>query len=389
VKYVVFLGDGMGDYAYEALDGHTPLQAARTPHMDSLAARGLLGTVRTIPEGMAPGSDVGNLSALGYDPRRFYTGRAPIEAASLGLELGPRDVAVRCNLVRLAERDGQPVMADYSAGHIDSNEARALIERLQGELGTEALRFHPGVSYRHILAWEDGVAVEDCTPPHDILGQPIDDYLPKGAGSDLLRDLMHRARALLDHPQANAIWLWGCGTMPELPPFRECFGVPGAVISAVDLVKGLGALAGLKVLEVEGATGYLDTNYAGKVAAALEVLQERDFVYVHVEAPDETGHEGRLEKKIQALEEFDANIVGPILDALPRFGPHAALLLPDHYTPACVRTHTPEPVPFALYRSDALQAHDRGFSEPEAAGTGLALNEGHRLMARFLEVVRA
>jgi len=384
MKYVVFLGDGMGDYAYEALDGRTPLQAARTPHMDWLAARGALGLVRTIPAGMPPGSDVGNLSALGYDPRRYYTGRAPIEAASMGLDLGPRDVAVRCNLVRLAERDGQTVMADYSAGHIDSREAHALIERLQRELGTDSLRFHPGVSYRHILAWKDGIAVEDCTPPHDILGQPIDDYLPKGEGSDLLCDLMHRSRDLLDHPKANSIWLWGCGVMPQLPAFSERFGVSGAVISAVDLVKGLGVLAGLEVLEVEGATGYLDTNYAGKVAAALEVLQERDFVYVHVEAPDETGHEGRLEKKIQALEEFDARIVGPILEACPRFGPHAALLLPDHYTPVRVRTHTPEPVPFALYRSDAPQARARGFNEVEAAETGLVLDEGHCLMARFL-----
>ncbi len=384
MKYVVFLGDGMGDYAYDALDGRTPLQAARTPHMDWLAARGELGLVRTIPAGMPPGSDVGNLSALGYDPRRYYTGRAPIEAASMGLDLGPDDVAVRCNLVRLAERDGQTVMADYSAEHIDSNEARALIELLQSELGTEALHFHPGVSYRHILSWREGVAVADCRPPHDILGQPIDGYLPKGEGSDLLRDLMDRSRNLLDHPKTNSIWLWGCGTMPQLPAFEDRFGVWGAVISAVDLVKGLGVLAGLDVLEVEGATGYLDTNYAGKVEAALEALETRNFVYVHVEAPDETGHEGRLEKKIQALEELDGRIVGPILEALPGFGPHAALLLPDHYTPVRVRTHTPEPVPFALYRSEAPQAHARGFNEVEAAETGLVPDEGHRLMAHFL-----
>jgi len=385
MKYVVLLGDGMGDYAYASLGGKTPLQAAYTPHMDRLAQRGELGLVNTIPEGFAPGSDVGNMTALGYDPRQYYTGRAPIEAASMGLHLAARDIAYRCNLVRLKTQHGQTIMADYSAGHIDNALAHQLMKTIQATLGGAHFAFHPGVSYRHIMIWAGGPAVERSTPPHDILGQPIEPHLPQGNGAAELIDLMTRSQELLDGQQANAIWLWGCGPMPQLPSFKETFGVDGAIISAVDLVKGLGVLVGLEVPHVPGATGYLDTDYAGKVKASLEALEKHDFIYVHIEAPDETGHEGDLGKKIRALEDFDARVVGPILETLPAFGPHAVLLLPDHYTPVRVRTHVAEPVPFALFRSDVPQHHPHhAYSEPDAAKTNVHLQDGFTLMRRLI-----
>lgn len=385
MKYVVFLGDGMGDYAYEELGQKTPLQAAHTPHLDWLAQHGELGLVNTIPSGFAPGSDVGNMTVLGYDPQKYYTGRAPIEAASMGLQLGETDIAYRCNLVKLEERNGQTIMADYSAGHIETEKACQLLARVQAELGTPAWRFEPGVSYRHIMVWHRGQIVERATPPHDILGQPIEAHLPQGDGASILLDLMHRSRELLQGEQANAIWLWGCGHRPQLPAFEDLFGVTGAVISAVDLIKGLGVLAGLDVPDIPGATGYLDTNYRNKVAAALTALDEHDFVYVHIEAPDETSHEGDLDKKIQALKDFDAQAVGPILEALPRFGAHCVLLLPDHYTPVRTRTHAAEPVPFALYRSDSPQSHpNRHYAEPDAMETDIHFQEGHVLMQQFI-----
>jgi len=385
MKYVVLLGDGMGDEAYESLGGKTPLQAARTPHMDRLAQRGELGLVNTIPAGFAPGSDVGNMTALGYDPRPYYTGRAPIEAASMGLRLAVDDIAYRCNLVRLEDRDGQTIMADYSAGHIDNELAHQLIETIQAQLSQAHFTFHPGVSYRHILVWAGGPAVERSTPPHDILGQPIEPHLPQGNGADELIDLMTRSQTLLAGQQANAIWLWGCGPMPQLPSFKETFGVDGAVISAVDLVKGLGVLAQLKVPHVPGATGYLDTDYAAKVEVALKTLAQHDFVYLHIEAPDEAGHEGDLGKKVRALEDFDAQVVAPILEALPALGPHTVLLLPDHYTPVRVRTHVAEPVPYALFCSNAPQNHPhRAYSEPDAAKTNVRIEEGFRLMQRLI-----
>ena len=385
MKYVVLLGDGMGDYAYDELDGRTPLQVARTPHMDQLAQLGELGLVNTIPPKYPPGSDVGNMTVMGYDPRQYYTGRAPIEAASMGLLLGASDIAYRCNLVRLEDHDSHTVMADYSAGHIETGLAHQLIGEIQDKLGTDEFQFKPGVSYRHLMIWKNGPAVEKSTPPHDILEKPIEPHLPQGHGAEALKKLMQRSRVVLQGKQANAIWLWGCGKMPKLPHFRTIYGVDGAVISAVDLVKGLGKLAHLQVPTVPGTTGYLDTNYAGKVQAALDILKEHDFVYVHVEAPDETGHEGDLHKKIRALEEFDANVVGPVLEALPGFGPHAVLLLPDHYTPVRVRTHVAEAVPFALYRSTMRTQSKRRYSEPDAAKTGLHLEAGHTLMRRLIQ----
>ncbi len=386
MKYVVFLGDGMGDYAYEQLDGKTPLQAATTPHMDWLAQHGDLGLVHTIPDGFPPGSDVGNMTVLGYDPSLYYTGRAPIEAASMGLKLGPTDIAYRCNLVHLEERDGQLIMEDYSAGHIKNDYAHRLLSKIKQELDSDVLTFEPGINYRHILVWKNGPTVQQSTPPHDILGKPIQPYLPQGDGDVQLLELMKKSQEILKGEQANAIWLWGCGPMPQLPSFASSFGPTGAIISAVDLIKGLGVLAELEVPDIPGVTGYLDTNYQGKVDATLNTLKEHDFVYVHVEAPDETGHEGDLNKKIQALDDFDAKVVGPILKQLSDFGDHAVLLLPDHYTPVKIRTHVANPVPFALYRSTQPQSHpERHYAEPDAAQTGLKVSQGHQLMKQFIQ----
>lgn len=386
MKHVVFLGDGMGDYAYDELDGKTPLQAAATPHMDWLAQHGELGLVHTIPEGFPPGSDVGNMTVFGYDPNRYYTGRAPIEAASMGLRLGPNDIAYRCNLVRLEQQNGQTIMEDYSAGHIKTDQSHRVIEKIQNELGTAELKFEPGVDYRHIMVWKNGPTVERSTPPHDIMGQPIEPYLPQGDGDKQLIELMQRSQGILKGEQANSIWLWGCGPMPQLPSFESTFGVTGSVISAVDLIKGIGMLANLGVPDVPGATGYLDTNYQGKVDAALQTLEQHDFVYLHIEAPDETGHEGDLHKKIQALEDFDAKVVGPILEKLPEFGDHSALLLPDHYTPVKIRTHVAEPVPFVIYRStQSLLYSGRHYAEPDATQTNLRVESGHLLMKQFIQ----
>jgi len=386
MKFVVFLGDGMGDYAYDQIGGKTPLQAANIPHMDWIAQHGDLGLIHTIPDGFPPGSDVGNMTVMGYDPNLYYTGRAPIEAASMGLKLNPTDIAYRCNLVHLEERDGQLLMEDYSAGHIENDLAHQLIKKVKKELDNDVFAFEPGINYRHILVWKDGPTVEKSTPPHDILSQPIQPHLPQGNGDTQLLELMKQSQEILKDEQANSIWLWGCGPMPQLPSFESTFGVTGSVISAVDLIKGLGVLVGLDVPDIPGVTGYLDTNYQGKVDATLDTLANHDFVYVHVEAPDETGHEGDLDKKLQALEDFDAKIVGPIMEKLPDFGDHAVLLLPDHYTPVELRTHVANPVPYALYRSTAPQSYpDRHYAEPDAAQTGLDVVQGYRLMKQFIQ----
>jgi 2,3-bisphosphoglycerate-independent phosphoglycerate mutase len=355
MKYVFLVGDGMGDYSYDELDGKTVLEYARTPHLDRLAREGLLGLVETIPPKFPPGSDVGNLSLLGYDPRKYYTGRAPLEAASRGITLGERDLALRCNLVTLSE--DYRVMRDYSAGHIATAEAQRLVARLARELGEKNLEFYAGVSYRHLLIWRDApVELEGLklTPPHEIPDAPIEKYLPHGPGSALLRDLIRRSWDVLAGHQANSIWLWGAGRTPQMPTLKERFGLEGAVISAVDLIKGLGVYAGLQVLDVPGATGYLDTNYSGKVQAALDALAEANFVYLHVEAPDECGHQGRLDLKIRAIEDFDARVVGPLSAGLARaYSDFVLVVTTDHYTPVRDRVHVAAPVPFAVLRGPA------------------------------------
>lgn len=398
MKYIVLLGDGMSDEPMQELGGKTPLQAARTPHMDAMARRGRIGLARTVPEGYPPGSDVANLSVFGYDPRACYTGRSPLEAASMGVELGSADVAFRVNLVNLAPTRGTLVMNDYSAGHISTAEGRELIEAIQGVMGTEEFQFYPGVGYRHLMVWRNGKCGMTVVPPHDISGQSILEHLPRGEGAERLIELMNSSQLVLNnHPQyrrrleegkvpANSIWLWGHGKAPRMASFREKFGLTGAVISAVDLVRGIGVCAGLDVIKVEGATGYIDTNYEGKVTAALEALEAHDYVYLHVEAPDEAGHGGNLEHKLKAIEDFDARVVGPIMAGIEKFGSYRILCTPDHPTPLRLKTHTDAPVPFILFSGETSEnAGVAGYDEESAKSAGLVVEDGFRLMEMMLE----
>ncbi len=389
----------MGDEPQAELGGKTPLEAARTPHMDRVAAQGFLGLTETIAPHQGPGSDVANMAILGYDPDRFHTGRAPLEAASMGVELGPRDVAFRCNLVTVkTDEKSRLLLADYSAGHISSGEGRALIETIQQTLGTESFQFHPGVSYRHLLVWRDGTDDLRITPPHDVTGEPVAPYWQVYDQAPELRTLVTKARPLLaDHEvnrkrlaqgksPANAIWLWGQGRKPTMPILKERFGLTGVAISAVDLIRGLGVSAGLEMEIVPGATGYLDTNYAGKVAQALRALEEKDLAFVHVEAPDEASHEGKLLLKIEAIEAFDARVVGPLLDGCVALGSARVLLITDHLTPVRIRTHARGLVPFAVCDVPPRQEpRQRGFSERDAAATGLVVRPGHGLMEKFIK----
>jgi 2,3-bisphosphoglycerate-independent phosphoglycerate mutase len=401
MKYVVLLGDGMADHPMRELGGRTPLQAAFTPNMDKIAASGIRGSIRTIPGGFSPGSDVANMNILGYDPKEFYSGRAPLEAASMGIELEKNQVAYRCNFVTLKfKKDlSSAVMDDYSAGHITSDEAEALIDILNRKITRGGLQFYPGVSYRHLMVWTDGEVGADCTPPHDILDKDIAKYLPTGKGSEFLNTLMRDSVEILqkhavnkrriseNKNPANSIWLWGQGRKPAFTSFKEKYGIEGSVVSAVDLIKGLGISAGLNSIDVPGATGYLDTNYEGKARYALNSLKERDFVYLHVEAPDEAGHMGRVNDKITAIEDFDTHIVGPVLIGLKKFGDFRVLLLPDHATPVSLRTHTDEPVPFVLYDSTNIR-EAKGMTYDEGIGKEKGIYEfpdGHKLMDFFIK----
>ena len=397
MKYIILVGDGMGDYPLAELGGRTPLEAAATPHLDELAQQGELGLARTIPPGMEPGSDIANLSIIGYDPARYHTGRAPLEAAALGVALGPEEVAFRCNLVTLRQEDAGLFMEDYAAGHISSDEAKELITALDAALGQDGRRFYPGVSYRHLLVWKEGRADWRTYPPHDWTGQEVGKLMEEDGAARPLWELIRESWAVLKDQEVNrqrraagkrpatSIWLWGQGRPPQLPTLKERFGLTGAVISAVDLIRGIGLYAGLKPILVPGATGYLDTNYAGKVAAALEALKSMDLVFIHVEAPDEAGHSGELPLKLQALEDFDAKVVGPLRRGLKELGDHRLLVLCDHFTPLAVRTHTLEPVPFVLFDSRAQGDQLRFFTENDAKETGLLLNQAADLLPRLLE----
>jgi 2,3-bisphosphoglycerate-independent phosphoglycerate mutase len=400
MKYIVLLGDGMSDYPLENQNGKTPLQLSRIPNMDSLAQKGEMGLARTIPEGMPPGSDVANLSVMGYDPKVYYSGRAPIEAASMGVDLGANDIAFRCNLVTLMQEGSAVKMHDYSAGHISTEEARHIIQVLQAELGSSVITFYPGVSYRHLMVWRQGEHQLSTTPPHDITGKVIEPYLPQGEGSSTIIEIMQRAREILaglqnkaegidQGPiQANSIWLWGQGKSIKIPTLRQKYGLSGAVISAVDLVKGLGVCAGLTPIAVAGATGYLDTNYEGKANAALDALETSDFVYLHVEAPDEASHKGNLAEKIRAIEDFDTRVVKVILEGLEkRFSHYRVMVLPDHPTPIATKTHAPDPVPFVIFASEDKAKNgksDMGFNEKDASETGMLIQNGWKLMDRFI-----
>lgn len=401
MKYVVVLADGMADYPIPELNGLTPLQAAATPTIDFLARHGEVGTVNTIPEGMTPGSDTANLAVMGYDPKVYYSGRSPFEAISIGLNLSGTDVVFRCNLVTLSEDEpyAEKVMLDHSSDEITSEEARVLIEAVNKHLRTDEMVFYPGVSYRHVLVWHRAPFDFQLTPPHDIIGRKIKEYLPGGLYGHLFLNMMQSSSAFLkSHPvnlrrierglrPGNSIWLWGEGKKPALSSFYDKYGLKGSVISAVDLIKGIGLCAGLESIDVEGATGNYHTNYEGKVRAALEALRKgQDFVYIHLEGPDECGHRFEIQNKVKSIESIDDRIVKPILEDLESGGEEFSIMvLPDHPTPLSLRTHTSEPVPFLIYRSNRKKKETaQVYDEIKAGETGLYFGEGHCLMDYFL-----
>ncbi len=387
MKHVILVGDGMADYPLDELDGRTPLQVADKPNMDSLAAGGSCGLLKTVPDGMEAGSDVANLSIMGYDPERYYTGRGPLEAASIGVELSDEDVAFRCNLINA---DG--VINDFNAGHIETSDATRLIEALNQHLETPG-RFYPGVSYRNLFVIP-GRGYRDVRtyPPHDIVGEAVDEHLPQGSEEALhIRELMTSSRKILESHEVNLkrksegkrratmIWLWGQGPRPSMEPLTERYGLRGATITAVDLIKGLGIYAGLDNIEVPGATGYIDTDYRAKGRYSADALEEYDFLYIHVEAPDEAGHAGDLEEKIRAIENIDRLVLGPVLDRITEYE-HRIAVLPDHPTPVEVRTHVHDPVPYLIHGEGVKGDHVTSYDEKEASKGSLGLMEGHRLI---------
>ncbi len=404
MKYAVILCDGMADKPLSELNDMTPMQAADKPNMNYLASKGEVGLVRTVGAGLKPGSDVANLSVLGYDPAIYYSGRSPLEAASIGIDLKPDDVTLRCNLVTLSDEPNyeDKVMVDYCAGDISTNEAAELIKYIDEKLGNDTFKFYSGVSYRHCLVWAKGEPHPGVlTPPHDISDKIIRDYVPSGEHTAVLYDMMKKSYSLLmEHPvnkrriaegkrPANSIWLWGEGTKPGLDSFYGKFGKTGSMISAVDLLKGIGKCAGMNVCRVEGATAYIDTNFEGKVQAAIHELKSgQDFVYIHIEAPDECGHRGEIENKKRSIEIIDERILSPLLDYLKESGDdYSIMVLPDHPTPIATKTHSSDPVPFLIYRSN--EEKDSGISvfyEDAAAQTGVFIEPGCELMNRFLQI---
>jgi len=402
MKYIVVLADGMADYPVDELQGRTPLQAAATPVLDELARGGETGLVKTIPDGMPPGSDTANLAVMGYDPQVYYSGRSPFEAISIGLELAATDVVFRCNVVTLSSDEpyAEKVMLDHSADEITTAEARVLLETVNEKLHTDDMTFYPGVSYRHILVWNKAPFDFDLTPPHDIINRKIASYLPKGPYGDLFLAMMEKSSTFLQgHPinkkreerglkPANSIWLWGEGRKPALSGFYEKYGLKGSVISAVDLIKGIGICAGLDSIDIEGATGNYHTNYEGKAQAALDALRQgQDFVYIHLEGPDECGHRYEIANKVKAIEEIDKRIIKPIIEELRAAGEDFnIMILPDHPTPLSLRTHTSEAVPFLIYRSNRPQKDsDQVYDEFKAGDSGLYFPEGYKLMDYFLK----
>ncbi|MDR5658718.1 cofactor-independent phosphoglycerate mutase [Serpentinicella sp. ANB-PHB4] len=402
MKYVVVLGDGMADFKVEALGNKTPLQSANIPTIDYMANYGELGLVQTVPEGMPPGSDTANLSVIGYDPKTYYSGRSPFEAASMGVELKDTDVTFRCNLVTLSEeveyKDKKVI--DHSADEITTEEAKVLILAVSEHLESEGIKFYPGISYRHLVLWDNGPYEWDLTPPHDIIGKSVGEYLPKGTKSEIFTEMMIKSSEFLSkHPinqdrvkrglnPANSIWIWGEGKKPLLTPFDEKHGLTGSVISAVDLVKGIGLCAGLDSIDVEGATGNIHTNFIGKAQAALDELAKgKDFVYVHLEAPDECGHRQEIENKVKSIELIDQNVVKVIKDGLEKMGEdYKILILPDHPTPLALRTHTSDPVPFVIYEnSEKTYDADHVYDEFSAEATGVFFDQGYKLMDYFLK----
>ena len=374
------------------------MEAAKTPNMDWLAAHGVFGMAHVIPKGFPPGSDVGNMSIMGYDPAVYHTGRSPLEAASMGVALGPTDIAFRCNLVTLGGSGNDTFMEDFTSGHISTEEAAAIISDIARKLGRDGIEFFPGVSYRHLLVWRDGKEKMETTPPHDITDQRVAPYLPNGEGADLLRELMEASKPVLaDHPvnrkraaegqrKASSIWLWGQGRAPALPSLTERFGIRGGVISAVDIIHGLGVYAGLERIFVPGITGFLDTNYRGKGEYGVNSLEKNDLVFIHVEATDEAGHMGDVEKKIQAIEDFDEKVVGTVLQKMSHRKDWRVLLMPDHPTSIALKTHVAEPVPFVLYSAEAPSDNGNvGYNEKDAAKTGIVAEQAFKLMESLIE----
>jgi len=392
MKYIVLVGDGMPDRPVKELGGKTPLEAANTSNMDIIASTGTCGMANFVPEQFQPASDVANLSLFGYDPKLYYKGRGPLEAASMGIELDNDDVAFRCNTVTI--KDG--VMDDFSAGHITTAESTQIIAEIEAGLGTKEIKFYPGVSYRHLCVIKRGPENVKFTPPHDISGKKIDTYLPKGDGSDLLNDLMERSKPILKNSPVNkkriskgkkpvtSIWLWGQGKKPSMPTYKKLYNISGSVITAVDLIKGIGVYAGLDVINVPGATGYLDTNYIGKAEYALESLRSKDFVFVHVESPDECGHNGDLKGKIQAIEDFDRLVVGTIIKGLKEFKEWRILVTADHATPLEIKTHSRGMVPFAMSGKGIEKGGIKKFCEKEIAKSMLRIDEGYSIISRLI-----
>lgn len=401
MKYVVVLGDGMADEPIDQLGGKTPLAYADTPMMDRLAQTGEVGLAKTIPDGMKPGSDTANLAVLGYDPEKYYSGRSPLEALSIGVPMQPTDIALRCNIVTLSEEPDIPyaerTIIDHSSDEISTEDAAVLMEAVREAFEDETYKFYVGTSYRHCLIWDGGV-VQDITPPHDILGKVIGSYLPEDAK---LREMMEKSYDILNnHPlnlaraaagkrKANSCWFWGAGTKPALSSFTEKTGKTGAMISAVDLLKGIAVGAGMQVLHVEGATGGLTTNYEGKAAAAVKALLKdgNDFAYIHVEAPDEMGHQGSVENKVKAIEYLDGRVIRPLYEALSASGEDfRILIMPDHPTPIRLRTHTGDPVPYLLYDSTKSTGTGVLYNEAAAKTTGVYVERGYTLIDKLLEL---
>jgi 2,3-bisphosphoglycerate-independent phosphoglycerate mutase len=402
MKYIILVGDGMGDFPLPELDNKTPLEAADTPAMDMLCQKGEIFQLKTIPDGMHPGSDIANLSLLGYEPQKFYTGRAPLEAASMGIEIVQEETAYRCNLVTLETQENDSLtMVDFSAGHISTAESNLLINELQQELGSELFHFYPGISYRHLMVASNCLSGLQTEPPHDHIGKDVTEFWNRYLEHPHLKTIMEKARILLESHEinkarvsrgqlpANSIWLWGEGKAPIIPTIQDLYGIRGGLISAVDLLKGIGVYGGLQIIEVEGATGYLDTNYAGKAQAALDSLQENDFVFVHVEAPDEAGHQGSIKDKLQAIEDFDAKIVKPVFEGMqqmPGNSDFRLVVCMDHLTPISIRTHSDQPVPVLLY--DSRQNSPQSgipYNEENGKHSGLLISNGKQFFNKLLQ----
>lgn len=402
MKYVVLLCDGMADYPVEALGNMTPMEKSVTPNMDKLAPKSQIGLVKTVADGMKPGSDVANLSVLGYDPAVCYTGRSPLEAGSIGIDMKDTDISFRCNLVTVSDEENfeDRTLVDYCADDISTADAKVLVEYLAEHFDNEEFKLYNGVSYRHCLIWDNGTLdVGTLTPPHDITGRKVTEYIPSHPNAEKLYSMMKKSYELLkDHPlnvervnkglrPANCIWLWGEGKRANLAPFIDCYGIKGSMISAVDLLKGIGKFSGMNVVEVDGATGYIDTNFKGKAEAAVKELADgQDFVYIHVEAPDECGHRNEVENKVRAIEIIDKEILGYILPELDKYDDYKIMILPDHPTPLSLKTHTNDPVPFMIYQKTKEREGREVFTEKTAADTGLFIEKGPSIMKHFIEL---